>query len=334
MRGRRLRLSILARSCPVCRVPIRVPAVLQGLPAPWTCGDDCNGDLMNRPLAATKIYLSKILLATDFSYCSHAALPYAVSIAKQYGSQLLVAHVATEQSAELRASEDEIFRQTGKHAAVETVREFAAQLDGCRHELLIRRGSVWTELSEIIGTNRIDLMVIGTCGKGDSGKTDLGSTARQALRHSPCPVFTVGPNVALDTTSTPEIREVLYPTKLEPEAHAAEAYAVSLASKYQAHLSVLHATEKQNGTSAGLEVQRLYGATPYDIGLLRRPTTFVKYGPPVERILEAEHERGADLIVLGANRADEFSDVPSYLAGAGVEKIVTRAHCPVLTICS
>jgi nucleotide-binding universal stress UspA family protein len=311
-----------------------VPAALRGLEPPGTRRDNCNGDLMNRPLVATRIYLGKILLATDFSYCSHAALPYAVSIAKQYGSHLLVAHVVADQSAESHAPENPIVGQAAEQRAMTAVREFAAQLEGCPHEVVIRKGNVWTELSEILGANRIDLIVMGTCGPSDCGKTDLGSTARQALRHSPCPVLTVGANVSLDPTSMPEIREVLYPTELEPEAPVAAAYAISLASKYQAHLSVLHATEKQNGTSADLLAQRLYGSIPCGVALLRRPTAFVKYGPPVERILEAEHERGADLIVLGAKRTDEFSDISSYLAGAGVERIVTQAHCPVLTICS
>jgi nucleotide-binding universal stress UspA family protein len=289
---------------------------------------------MNRPFVATGIHLSRILLAADFSYCSCAALPYAVSIAKHYGSDLLVAHVATKQSAETRAPEDVVFRETGEHPAVAAVRELEEQLDGCPHEFLIRRGIVWTELSEILIANRIDLMVMGTRGRSDPGKTHLGSTARQSLRHSPCPVLTVGHSVFWEPMATPEIRELLYPTKLEPEAHVAEAYAISLASKYQAHLSVLHAAEKQNGRSADLLLHRVHGGIPCGIVLLRRPTAFVKYGPPVERILEAEHERGADLIVLGASRADRVSDAPLHLAGAGVERIVTRAHCPVLTICS
>lgn len=288
---------------------------------------------MNRPDIATGIYLRKVLLATDFSQCSHAARPYALSIASKYGSHLLVVHVVSHPPAEPHAPRNEMLQGGAKQNAMEAVQDFVAQLEGFPHEVLIGKGNVWKELSEIIDTNRIDLVVIGARGQGHCGKVDLGSTARQALRYAPCAVLTVSPNASLAPMSRPEIREVLYPTDLELETPAAAAYAISLASRYQAHLSLLHATEEQNGTSsADFLTQRLCGSIP-SAGLLHRPTAFVKYGPPVERILEAEHERGADLIVLGAKRMDRFSDAPSHLAWSGVERIVTQAHCPVLTIC-
>jgi nucleotide-binding universal stress UspA family protein len=286
---------------------------------------------MNRPDVATRIWFRKVLLATDLSKCSHAALPYAVSLANKYDSQLLVAHVVPQPPAESQAALEEMLDEA-ERSAIEAVRDFAAVLDGCP-EVLIRSGNVWKELSEIIDTNRIDLVVIGTHGQGNCGKVDLGSTARQALRHAPCPVLTAGPDVSLDPTSRREIREVLYPADLEPETLAAAPYAISLACEYQAHLSLLHATERQNGTSsADFWTERLSDLIPWGGGLLHRPTAFVKYGPPVERILEAEHERGADLIVLGVKRTDRFSDEPTPLPWSGVERIVTEAHCAVLTI--
>ena len=41
----------------------------------------------------SRVALKKIMLATDFSPQSEAALPYALTIARQYGSELFVAHV-------------------------------------------------------------------------------------------------------------------------------------------------------------------------------------------------------------------------------------------------
>jgi nucleotide-binding universal stress UspA family protein len=284
---------------------------------------------MNRPDVAARICLSKVLLATDFSRCSQAALPYAESIANRYGSHLLVAHVVPRQPVEPHAARDE--RHEG---AAEAVRGFLGETEAFLHEVVVRSGDAWEELSEIISTNQIDLLAIGTRGQSNGGEIDLGSTARQALRHAPCPVLTVGPHVSRDPMNGPEIREVLYPADLEPETSAAAVYAVSLASEYRAHLSLLHAAQKQNGASPDSLTQRLYDSISCGGGLLHRPTAFVKYGPPVERILEAEHERGADLIVLGAQRTDRFSEAPAYLAWSAVERIVTQAHCPVLTISS
>ena len=146
---------------------------------------------MNRPDVATRTWFGKVLVATDFSKCSHAALPYAVSLANKYGSQLLVAHVVPQPPAKSQAALEKLLEEA-ERGATEAVRDFATLLDRCP-EVLIRSGNVWKELSEIIDTNRIDLVVIGTQGQSNCGKVDLGSTARHVLRHASCPVLTVGP---------------------------------------------------------------------------------------------------------------------------------------------
>lgn len=286
---------------------------------------------MNGP--EERVYLDRVLLATDFSGCSQAAQSYAVSIANKYGSQLLVAHVVSHQPAARHGSQREMFTEAAGQRSGVTERDFAAQLPECSHEVLIRRGEVWAELAAVIESRRIEMVVLGTRGQGNARKLELGSTAQQALRHAPCPVLTVGPDASADLMSQPEIREVLCLTELEPGSPAAAAYAVSLASEYRAHLSVLHATPKRNGTPPELLTQRFCGSISC-AGLLHRPTAFVKYGRPVERILEAEHERGADLIVLGAQRVDRLTDRRAGLALSGVERLAAKAHCPVLTIAS
>jgi nucleotide-binding universal stress UspA family protein len=226
-----------------------------------------------------------------------------------------------------------MFADAAEHRAITAVRDVIPPLPECPHEVLLRRGEVWPELAAVIEARRIEMVVLGKSGEGNGRKADLGSTARQALRHAPCPVLTVGSHASADFLSRPEVREVLCLTELEPGVPAAAAYAISLASKYQAHLSLLHAAAKRNGTPPELLMQRFCGSISC-AGLLHRPTAFLKYGPPVERILEAEHERGADLIVLGLQRVNRFTDARAGLGLSGVERIVAKAHCPVLTIAS
>jgi nucleotide-binding universal stress UspA family protein len=49
--------------------------------------------------------LKDILLATDFSPASDAALPHALTIARHYGSKLYVAHVICPEFTDLSAAE-------------------------------------------------------------------------------------------------------------------------------------------------------------------------------------------------------------------------------------
>ena len=58
------------------------------------------------PLDPTRrVALKRILLATDFSPASEAMLPYALTIARHYGSELFVAHVIPSEIADLIAPE-------------------------------------------------------------------------------------------------------------------------------------------------------------------------------------------------------------------------------------
>jgi len=48
---------------------------------------------MNTVEAGKRIALKNVLFATDFSPCSNAALPYALSVARRYGATLHAAYV-------------------------------------------------------------------------------------------------------------------------------------------------------------------------------------------------------------------------------------------------
>lgn len=59
-----------------------------------------------RPLnPKSRVAPKKILLATDFSPASEAALPHALTIAGHYGSELYIAHVICPEFRDLQPSE-------------------------------------------------------------------------------------------------------------------------------------------------------------------------------------------------------------------------------------
>ena len=60
-----------------------------------------------------------------------------------------------------------------------------------------------------------------------------------------------------------------------------------------------------------------------------KPQPLAVVGMPAEKILEIANDIGADLIVLGARR---FSGAATHLSTATAHKVVSQAHCPVLTV--
>lgn len=92
-----------------------------------------------------------------------------------------------------------------------------------------------------------ELIVLGTHGRRGLKRVLLGSVAEEILRHSPCPVVTLGP-VAQDTArdasrepiGTQTASRIVIGTDLGPNSRKAEAYALLLAKKLKAEVILVH----------------------------------------------------------------------------------------------
>ena len=60
------------------------------------------------------------------------------------------------------------------------------------HEMVLKQGSPWPEIRDLIEQRGIDLIVLGRHGRWLIGTLLLGSVAEQVLRRAACPVLTVG----------------------------------------------------------------------------------------------------------------------------------------------
>jgi nucleotide-binding universal stress UspA family protein len=280
------------------------------------------------------IPLRNILYATDFSKQSNAAMPYALSIARKYGSTLFVVHVISlspfphsSPTIALQAMADQAAREA--RASVEALQP---QLKDVPHEMLIRKGDIWSEIGAVVGEKKIDLVIVGTHGRTRVSKVLMGSVAEKIFRHATCPVLTVGPNVCGEPDSIVDLHCILCPTDFSAESLAAIPYAVSLAEEDQARLYLLHVTENPSdkATEAAL-TQKLAQAVPAAARLSCQPKAYVDSGSAPERILSLAEELAVDLIVLGVKRTPRIPG-GTRLAMATSYKVVTEALCPVLTV--
>jgi len=139
---------------------------------------------------AVRMY-NQIVLPTDGSPGSQAAVDHAVHLARQNDATLHLIHVTdvselddladgpngvAEMDDEARAVLDPVL-EVAEEAGVETVMR---SVEGTPHE----------EVIEFVETNDIDLVVMGTHGKTGLSRVLLGSTAEKIVRHSPAPVLT------------------------------------------------------------------------------------------------------------------------------------------------
>jgi nucleotide-binding universal stress UspA family protein len=146
----------------------------------------------------TMIELKRILAATDFSECSDHALRYACEFAEAFGAALHLLHVNEPPAAAysefgigyvgVQELEEELKR--GAAAKLETLPSspWQGKLALTREVVM---GTPFVEIVRYARDRDIDLIVVGTHGRGAIAHMLMGSTAERVVRKAPCPVLTV-----------------------------------------------------------------------------------------------------------------------------------------------
>lgn len=139
----------------------------------------------------------KILVAIDFSDNSSYAFDYALSLARQFDSELLLLHVINE-PVDLRGfyvphiSFEQLEKEIAAGAAI-MMEKFCQEKMGDfkNYKTSIATGTPFDEI--IRKANEIDasLIVIGTHGRTGIDHIIFGSTAERVVRGSACPVLTI-----------------------------------------------------------------------------------------------------------------------------------------------
>lgn len=291
------------------------------------------------PGVVTRVAFKNILFATDFSEVSQHALLHALAIAKRYDAKLTVVHIAPPESRVPIPMEPvplELDWQA-KHAA-ENIANLEAfePLHMFPHETLVRQGNPWLEMAGIIEDRGIDLIVLGTHGRGAVGTLLLGSVADQVLRHATCPVLTVGPEVLQTLVDHQQLAHILFATNFSEGSMHALAYALSLAEENNAELTLMHTLEQLQPMPMQYSKElladyrkRLWDMLPDDTNLWCKPQVTVGVGSAADEIVRFAHDHQLELIVMGAHGGGAVS---SHLPWTVVHSVVRHARCPVLTV--
>jgi nucleotide-binding universal stress UspA family protein len=186
--------------------------------------------LYSKPALGVKTWvaLENILFATDFSPSSLASLPYALEIARHYGSTIHLCTVPPHHHGVcLRLRRFLWFWRElviVPKLMLKLIR--SGRLKGVPHQILIREGAVWEVLSAMIQAHQADLVVIGMHEGGRPANLGVGPVAEQVLRWSPCPILSLGPNVSVTAWSEVQLKRILYCTDLTLASRKATSCAV------------------------------------------------------------------------------------------------------------
>jgi nucleotide-binding universal stress UspA family protein len=131
-----------------------------------------------------------ILVPTDFSATSDAALQYATQMALTLGAQLYLVHVPGKTGEHFEAS-----FPVGQFETTATERFSSIvtkdELERLRPEYVLRVGTPAEEIVRYADVCDADLIIMGTHGRSGIAHALMGSVAEQVVRNAPCPVLLV-----------------------------------------------------------------------------------------------------------------------------------------------
>lgn len=137
--------------------------------------------------------LKHILVPHDFSEASNEALSHAESLAESVGALLHLLHVVTDPRTE--AWSIEAAGMNLENLINEWQTDAQKRLDDLpvkgAYEFTTKLGQPYKEIVRYATDHDIDLIVMGTHGRGAIEHMLLGSVAEKVLRIAPCPVMTV-----------------------------------------------------------------------------------------------------------------------------------------------
>jgi nucleotide-binding universal stress UspA family protein len=146
------------------------------------------------------IAIKKILYPTDFSDCAKTAEEYAGALAEQFQAELHILNVVADVM--MMMPEPGSALSLPQNYLLDLITEADRALaksfpDAAKSGRTVVRtqrvGNPFAEIVKYAEEQDIDLIVVGTHGRGGLAHMLLGSVAEKVVRKAPCPVLTVRP---------------------------------------------------------------------------------------------------------------------------------------------
>ena len=137
-----------------------------------------------------------ILVATDFSEPARVALEHGKALARSYGATLHVLHVIQEIPTYYGAEVGFAVAGIEGNIQASAQRELESAVGGCESDLVlqtstVRAPNVAHAINDYASAHDVDLIVLGTHGRGAVSRFLMGSVAERIVRSASSPVLTV-----------------------------------------------------------------------------------------------------------------------------------------------
>ncbi len=146
------------------------------------------------------VEIKKILFPVDLTDNSTKILPYVLSMAEKFDSQIYLVHVVEDIARwgilHMPHPSIKTYQQEAQEGAEKAMDKLCQKdLQSCPNfKRLILRGDPATEILRTIESEKIDMVIMGTHGRKGLEHTLFGSVAENVVKKSPVPVTVVNPH--------------------------------------------------------------------------------------------------------------------------------------------
>lgn len=140
------------------------------------------------------IALHRILVPTDFSECADAAMRYGLELARTFDATLHLLHVVEDPNTWAGAGFPLALVDVLEHFQDEAGKRLIASVPDADRSRVVVSCPIASPVAEIVryaNHQAIDLIVMGTHGRGFVAHALIGSVAERVVRRASCPVLTV-----------------------------------------------------------------------------------------------------------------------------------------------
>ncbi|MCS6917778.1 MAG: universal stress protein [Chitinophagales bacterium] len=284
-------------------------------------------------MSSKTISVKKVLVPTDFSDLSLAALDYAAHLARAEDAELLLLHVVESYpqntGLDFRFDFTEIIEK-GIQQKFQEIQQENTHLAGVRLRSQVAIGKIHSEIDRVAAEEKVRLIVMGTQGVSgitNIGKFVIGSNAYRTIQNAPCPIITLR-----QRPKSFDVRRLLVPLDSTPESTQKIDVAIRWAKYFGAKIQLLAVTaffeelvvDVRDITRRVHEVERQLA----DLGI-EYEAHIIRHQAPSESVLEFAEKTECDMIFIVTGQESALSEL---LFGSSARNIISESPVPVMSI--
>jgi nucleotide-binding universal stress UspA family protein len=268
-----------------------------------------------------QLHARRILVCLDRSKSSEVCVPYAVALAKTFGSALTLVHVMQTHEAQagketLDALSWELSRQEAQ-GYLEHFQKDVSRASGQPVDLILGQGHPAERIVDLARETGADLTVLGSHGEAGITPWNLGSTAQQVLAITRTSMLVVHSSSKAPTEMT--LKHILVPLDGSLRTESVLPVVARMANAQGAEIVLAHVVLEplQTALLTGGDMvlaQQLAG---------RRESAARRY---LERLRKQLAHGGASVRAIVARHANEHEGLLEVSQSTGADLIVLSAH--------